>query len=615
MPAFLNNSKVQIIFNEVPLIDEVINLTETSLALNMNTIFKDIRTGTGETKRPTYIPESGTTLESYVGFISTNYKTSFLADYVTVLPSGDLNFTLFTSSDSVGTGTGTVTIFANFENAVFTTSSNTTTAEIVITNKVPGIVPTATGNNTINLVWDGAIDDVGITGYQIQWKLATIPTAPWSSVISVAHDPTYGFNTIKSGGGFYNYTATQLVDHIFRIRTIDSIGQYSGYKEITVSVDNNTILISPISTTSQSLSCSAHPLVPTNPVLLTTPTIQLGITFVKNTNDTTFNGLQKYWRILLLGISYGCKIDYDGKIMEFSQCSLGGTGTIQSESMSSYGYPAASSTGSDICTGSANLNIYYYSPLAGGSIVYSTLEDDNTLSSPVLTVNNKYYIITDGLDTYIAKFASNGVVISIVSFSSVCPTTTTSTGTCCFVKGTKISMFDNTNKNIEDIEIGDIVVTYNEETKEQEPGEVTNIASPVKSNIIEYKLSNNTTIKSTTCHPYWVVNKGWSSFNPLLTKELYDFNVNQIEQSDILLTLDNKEVIVDKITELITKEVTTYNLEILGNHTYYANNILVHNKTAVPQAPNRYDEFGNETAAWSAWYDSYGTTPSCWSTP
>jgi len=41
--------------------------------------------------------------------------------------------------------------------------------------------------------------------------------------------------------------------------------------------------------------------------------------------------------------------------------------------------------------------------------------------------------------------------------------------TCCFVKGTKITMFDYTTKNIEDVKIGDIVITYNEENKAAEP--------------------------------------------------------------------------------------------------------------------------------------------------
>ena len=87
--------------------------------------------------------------------------------------------------------------------------------------------------------------------------------------------------------------------------------------------------------------------------------------------------------------------------------------------------------------------------------------------------------------------------------------------------------------------------------------------------------------------------------------------MEQILENDILLTIDNKEVIVDKITELITKKVTTYNLEILGNHTYYANGILVHNKTAIPPAPPQFDQFGNQTSEWTTWNNLYSSVPTC----
>ena len=94
MPIFLSNSKIQIIFTDVPGVDEVINLTETSLGLNLNTIFKLTRTTTGQTQLPTYIPESYPNLERWVGFISANYKTSFVTDY------GSLGFTLFSTNDT-----------------------------------------------------------------------------------------------------------------------------------------------------------------------------------------------------------------------------------------------------------------------------------------------------------------------------------------------------------------------------------------------------------------------------------------------------------------------------------------------------------------------------------
>lgn len=609
MPIFLSNSKIQIIFTDVPGVDEVINLTETSLGLNLNTIFKLTRTTTGQTQLPTYIPESYPNLERWVGFISANYKTSFVTDY------GSLGFTLFSTNDTITTGTGTVTIFANFENAVFTVGSNTTTANITITNKTTsggGTTPTS-GGNIINLTWDGATDDNGISAYQLQWRTST--TSPWSSIISVNHDPAYGLNTATAGGGFYNHVATQLLDHFFRIRIVDSVGQYSGYKEIIAPVDSNVILISPINTTTGTLACSVHPLVPTDPIILVpsfTPNnnlpIPANVTVVKHTDNSVFNGSNQWWRILTSGVNYGCRIDTNGTILYSTICSSGG-GEFKSEFISSPGQ-TSNSTNSSICTQSANQPIYYTGTLTANiTIIYDTFDDNGVLSGPI-PGGSKYYLITEGSSTYIVKISNLGMVLTIQNYTTVC--TTTSTSTCCFVKGTKVSMFDNTNKNIEDVEVGDIVITYNEETKEQEPGEVTNIASPVKSNIVEYKLSNDTIIKSTTCHPYWAVNKGWSSFNPLLTKELYDFNVEQIEENDTLLTIDTKEVIVNKITELITKEVTTYNLEILGNHTYYANSILVHNKTAIPPPPQQYDEFGNQTSTWTDWYTLYGTTPTCY---
>jgi len=470
-------------------------------------------------------------------------------------------------------------------------------------------------SNIINLTWNGATDDNGISGYQIQWRTST--TSPWSQPILVNHNPNSPGNNLISGGGSYSHTITQVRDHTFRIRIIDSVGQFSGYKEISVPVDSSTILISSQGIAlGNNLVCTSNALNPINPILLKdngviTSTITDTLTFVKNVDDSTFDGQNRFWRILLNTISYKCKIEPSGKIVSHEQCSS----NIRTFNISSQGYDSNITNG-QICVADLNNTIYFNNELQIGTIVYNTLNDNGTLSGPFIGIN-RYYLISDNDFYYIIQIQNNGSVSSIQDYTAVCQLDDPNNVivTCCFVKGTKITMFDYTTKNIEDVKIGDIVITYNEETKLQEPGEVTNIANPVKSNIVEYELSNGVLIKSTTCHPYWVVNKGWSSFNKSLTKELYDFNVEQIEESDVLLTIDNKEVVVDKITELITKEVATYNLEILGNHTYYANGILVHNKTAVPPAPNRYDEFGNQTSAWTTWNNLYGTTATCYAEP
>jgi len=471
-------------------------------------------------------------------------------------------------------------------------------------------------SNIINLTWNGATDDIGISAYQIQWR--TSPTSPWSQPpILVNHNPNSPGNTPKSGGGSYSHTITQLLNHTFRIRIIDSVGQFSGYKTVEVPVDSSTILISSEGTLIGVNSvCSSSIFNPINPILLKnnnviTTTITNNLTFVKNTDNTTFNGQDKYWRILLNNISYRCLINIDGMIESNVQCSS----NIRTFNISQ-GYEVTS--GYAICSAETSPpEKFINGQLESGAIMYNTLNQNGVLSNPFIG-SNKYYLINEfssssNYSSYIIKIASDGSISDIQDYAELCGLNdVTIISPCCFVKGTKITMFDYTTKNIEDVKIGDIVITYNEETKLQEPGEVTNIASPVKNNIVEYKLSNDVIIKSTTCHPYWVVDKGWSSFNTELTKKLYDFDVEQIEESDILLTIDNEEVIVDKITELITKEVTTYNLEILGNHTYYANGILVHNKAAEPSP--KFDTNGNITTAWQNWYNTYyggGTNLSC----
>jgi hypothetical protein len=461
-------------------------------------------------------------------------------------------------------------------------------------------------SNIINLTWNGATDDVGIARYELQWRLS--PNSPWSTPpILVPHNLNYLNNTTTSGGGSYSHTITQLANHYFRLRIVDSIGQFSSYKEIFVPVDTNVILISATCSTDSTNICIANTYNPVNPIILldnnTTSTnlITPGLTYVKNINNTTFNGFNRFWRILLLdNYSYNCEINTIGKIVNVEICDIS---SIRSEKRSE-GY-SSNLTSSAICDAGLDYDIYYDGSLGIGTIIYTVLNygsfSGSFLSSPFPGAN-KYYLISEDLSTYIVKILNNGSVDSIQTYLSVCPTIIT-INTCCFVKGTKITMSDYTTKNIEDVKIGDFVITYNEETKEQEPGEVVKVVSPMRSDIVEYELSNGISIKSTTCHPYWVVNKGWSSFNPEITKKLYNFDVDQIEESDTLLTIDNKEVIVDKITELITKEVITYNLGIMGNHTYYANNILVHNKTA---EPNKFESDGETiTTAWQNWNNQY----------
>lgn len=159
-------------------------------------------------------------------------------------------------------------------------------------------------------------------------------------------------------------------------------------------------------------------------------------------------------------------------------------------------------------------------------------------------------------------------------------TSTSMGGGCCFVGDTKITMADGLIKNIEDIRAGDLILTYDPETLLiKKPGEVTSIESPIKDDIIEFILSNGTTIEATTEHPFWVIGKGWASYSPERTMLDHKMDVAKIEKDDMLLDVKGNHVILLDMKDNNIEFKKVYNILMSeGYHTYYANDILVHNK-------------------------------------
>ena len=155
----------------------------------------------------------------------------------------------------------------------------------------------------------------------------------------------------------------------------------------------------------------------------------------------------------------------------------------------------------------------------------------------------------------------------------------------CFIAGTKILMSDDTYKNIEDIQLGDYVKSWNESTNEiMKSTEVVELQQPIHTDMIDVEFENGIKNKNTFDHPYYVKNKGWSSYKPEWTKERYevfkDVEVNLLSVDDICYQIENdklKELKVLNITK-DWKEVQTYIFGLKEYNTFFANNILVHNK-------------------------------------
>ncbi len=149
----------------------------------------------------------------------------------------------------------------------------------------------------------------------------------------------------------------------------------------------------------------------------------------------------------------------------------------------------------------------------------------------------------------------------------------------CFVKGTKVTLADGSTKNIEDIVPGDVVCTFDLKNNEVKNNIVNAVYSKKVNKIIEYKFDNGETIRCTPDHPIYVDGKGWASFDSLLSNGLYSLesSVNSIEVGDSVKLLNGESKILS--ISSIDEEVIVYNLQdIEGNHNFFANNILVHNR-------------------------------------
>jgi hypothetical protein len=163
------------------------------------------------------------------------------------------------------------------------------------------------------------------------------------------------------------------------------------------------------------------------------------------------------------------------------------------------------------------------------------------------------------------------------SGSSVCSQARPPVITTCFPAGTKILMSDGSEENIEDVEIGDSVVSFDEKTGEKVPGEVLELERPIRDHMCELIFKDNSSIKLTNDHPVYT-KQGWKAIEPNLYENL---KVSKLQVNDEVKSIDEfKELI--KIN-CWAETIQTYNLKTIKNHSnFFAENILVHNNCGQP---------------------------------
>ena len=148
----------------------------------------------------------------------------------------------------------------------------------------------------------------------------------------------------------------------------------------------------------------------------------------------------------------------------------------------------------------------------------------------------------------------------------------------CFLPGTLITMADGSKKLIEEISIGDLVMSYDFNSNSLTTDVVSETFKLTNSDIIEFSLENGESLRSTADHPYWVENKGWCSFDPVATKDKYNIDSVLIEEGDLFTSDSLNKVKVVSIEKMDLPETKVINFHAVKNQNYFAGGVLVHNK-------------------------------------
>lgn len=186
-------------------------------------------------------------------------------------------------------------------------------------------------------------------------------------------------------------------------------------------------------------------------------------------------------------------------------------------------------------------------------------------------LNNGYvFSIKDG----------NGAGVSDTD-TIIADTAYTVSSICCFDAGTQILMADNTTKSIEDVEVGDMVMSYNLHNESFESRKVLNtIIKGHSDDLVECTLSDGKSVRMRAYHPL-LTTSGWKSLREYQGMPL-------LEIGDEVITIDGVATLigVEPIT-IDNDNYLTYNLNVEGHEdnlegcdNYIANGIVAHNAPA-----------------------------------
>lgn len=148
----------------------------------------------------------------------------------------------------------------------------------------------------------------------------------------------------------------------------------------------------------------------------------------------------------------------------------------------------------------------------------------------------------------------------------------------CFAAGTKVDLEGSTKRNIEDVKVGDRVVSQDEQGN-RSVSTVTKLDQPIREHMCRVDFADGDVLNMTVEHPI-MTKEGWKSITPSKTaEENPDLIVSSLQKDDEVVRDDGGYGKVQDISCWSAK-TPAYNLILdEGAHTYFADGYLAHNKT------------------------------------
>lgn len=253
----------------------------------------------------------------------------------------------------------------------------------------------------------------------------------------------------------------------------------------------------------------------------------------------------------------------------------------------------------NITTG-LDMNFICWSSLNNGAITpnYQTGISANSTSTLQNVIKNSAITISyNDMGTSIASGGSNTTIVFkgvvgrsgasgayllqlVVAKCTGNDTISISSGTtCCFIAGTQVLMtLDGQTKNIEDVRVGDKVVSYDINTKENYITEVGRVIVHENTiDIAEVTFDSGMVLTMNAYHPLYCEN-GFKSITRYA-------NYDELVVGDVVKTVNGWSAITN-INRYNSEPIVTYNIDVkdIGenpdvntNDTYYANGIVVKN--------------------------------------